>query len=176
MIIRGNNIHLQNSKNNALLRSGANDNSLDNFFVQVHYLYRRKAVVLWAITGALCCLCYYYVCFTIDQSESFEEHGGMLRSLAESSSSSTKPRSRHYLIKVDKAKKQYRRAEFTMDDFPVAGVNLGKYGFAEELEVNSSAPFELFADFDISEFITGNESWSDLVNYRRELKRPSISF
>lgn len=78
--------------------------------------------------------------------------------------------------------KQWNRTKFTRDDFVVAGVNIGQYGMdgkgglMKRTNAHGAAPFELYEDFDIADQITGNEGWWDLVKYRKELKRPSLSF
>lgn len=71
----------------------------------------------------------------------------------------------------------------TIFDFEVSGVNLGRYtGVVDEKSVNNNkeqpplALFELYEDFNIQDQITGNEAWKDLVEYRRILQRPSLSF
>lgn len=78
----------------------------------------------------------------------------------------------------EKPSKKYQRpTQFSLADFPVAGVNLAAYGINETVQVDPLVrPFELFDDFDISELIQGDEGWWDLIDYRRHLKRPTISF
>jgi hypothetical protein len=39
-----------------------------------------------------------------------------------------------------------------------------------------AAPFELFEDFDISDLVTGNENWEEMITHRQRLERPSLSF
>jgi len=79
-------------------------------------------------------------------------------------------------------KKKWERSSFTLDNFTVAGVNLGNYemdgngGAMKRANSHGASPFELYEDFDIADQITGNEGWWDLVAYRRNLKRPSLSF
>ncbi|KAL7579140.1 hypothetical protein ACA910_019165 [Epithemia clementina (nom. ined.)] len=36
--------------------------------------------------------------------------------------------------------------------------------------------FELYHDFDLTEFITGNETWHDLIRYRRDANHPTLAF
>jgi hypothetical protein len=40
----------------------------------------------------------------------------------------------------------------------------------------STVPFELFRDYDLTERLRGNETWADLIRYRRELPRPTLGF
>lgn len=74
------------------------------------------------------------------------------------------------------------RNAFTMDDFVVAGVNLGQYGLSQpqQQQVESNEPpFELFEDFDLtSELSTANDtiSWVDLVRLRRNADHAALSF
>jgi len=74
------------------------------------------------------------------------------------------------------------RSRQTLSHFEVAGVNLALWfgGDACRREpaegARGSEPFELFEDFDIADLIKGNETWWDLVAYRRMLQRPSLSF
>ena len=69
--------------------------------------------------------------------------------------------------------------EWTILDYEVAGVNLGTYNLIGEDEMGattSAEPYELFVDFDIGHLIKGDEGWKDMIEYRRSLDRPSISF
>jgi hypothetical protein len=59
--------------------------------------------------------------------------------------------------------------QFFLSDFVVAGSNLANYGV-------SHPKFELFDDFNIGMFLRGDESWKDLLNIRRTLQRPSLSW
>ena len=64
-------------------------------------------------------------------------------------------------------------------NFEVAGVNLGSFGLEDRTTSKadaSAAPFLLFDDFDLSDQITGNETWQDLVRYRRDAQRRSLCF
>jgi hypothetical protein len=69
---------------------------------------------------------------------------------------------------------------WTTQNYEVAGVNLGSYNLVGVEEVKEpkegAEPFELFEDFDISDMIVGNENWKDMIEYRRQLDRPSVSF
>jgi len=77
--------------------------------------------------------------------------------------------------KVDESTKEWEMTPHTLSEFRVAGVNLAEYKhpLGDDLVKES---FELFEDFDISDQITGDEGWDDLLEYRRNLKRPSLSF
>lgn len=75
----------------------------------------------------------------------------------------------------------FQRNEFTFDSFEVAGVDLAPYGLEDRsreppLERTKTKPFELFEDFDLSSRIIGNETWVDLIGYRRDAEFPSLSF
>jgi hypothetical protein len=76
--------------------------------------------------------------------------------------------------------KVWEKTHHTLSHFEVGGVNLARYKQkqeAEQTKVSPKAePFELYADFDIADQITGDESWDDLIAYRRLLERPSLSF
>jgi hypothetical protein len=70
--------------------------------------------------------------------------------------------------------------EWTLLDYEVAGVNLGTYNLIgeeeEEADATSTEPYQLFQDFDMSHLISGDEGWKDIIEYRRTLDRPSLSF
>ena len=75
--------------------------------------------------------------------------------------------------------------DFRFSEFEVAGVNLAAYDggggrLVEETKpakrTTKEEPFELFDDFDLSDMIVGNETWKDLVRYRRDVKRQSLCF
>ncbi|VEU43095.1 unnamed protein product [Pseudo-nitzschia multistriata] len=77
---------------------------------------------------------------------------------------------------------RFERSEFTLDTFPVGGVDLALFGLGP---ANSPLPapepgprevFDLFADFDLSPKIVGNETWVDLLRYRRDADATSLSF
>ena len=69
---------------------------------------------------------------------------------------------------------------WTIHDYEVAGVNLGTYNLAGIEEAreprDAEKPYELFEDFDISHLLTGNEQWKDMIEIRRQLDRPRLSF
>ena len=76
---------------------------------------------------------------------------------------------------------QFERNEFTVESFPVAGVDLALYGLEGEdtpiqPEKNNEVPFELFEDFDLSSQLIGNETCLDLIRYRRDAQFRSLSF
>jgi hypothetical protein len=60
-----------------------------------------------------------------------------------------------------------------MTDFVVAGVNLGAPSSREVM--SDELPFTRYQDFDLSNQITGKESWWAFMKYRLELDRPSLS-
>ena len=76
----------------------------------------------------------------------------------------------------------FQRNEFTFDSFQVAGVNLASYGLEggdriePMIQANEELSFELFEDFDLSTQLIGNETWVDLIGYRRDAQFPSLSF
>ena len=74
----------------------------------------------------------------------------------------------------DEYTKEWEKTPHTLAAFHVAGVNLAQYKYP--VEDWEKEPFQLFEDFDISDQITGNEGWNDLIEYRRSLERPSLSF
>jgi hypothetical protein len=78
-------------------------------------------------------------------------------------------------------------ADFTTDEFMVAGVNLGLYrndatnNNSHQTSAHSpyhslQDPFLLFDDFDISDWIRGDEGWVEMISYRKKMKRPSLSW
>jgi hypothetical protein len=88
-------------------------------------------------------------------------------------------------------KRVYEQNGFTFSYFPVASVNLAKYGFSrvdnngneqqqhfhkDDDDGGDEDAFELFHDFDLSSQIIGNETWVDLLRYRRDAAFPSLSF
>ena len=92
-----------------------------------------------------------------------------------------------------KSAKEWERTKFTLDDFVVGGINLAEYKMGEEGKFDpkrvkledrnknqdpgvGALPFELYEDFDMADLVTGDEGWWDLVGYRREMERPSLSF
>lgn len=76
----------------------------------------------------------------------------------------------------------FERNRFTFDSFRVAGVELASYGLEgnDETESNEQlyeeSPFELFEDFDLTPQLIGNETWVNLIGYRRDAPFPSLSF
>lgn len=79
--------------------------------------------------------------------------------------------------------REWVETKHTTKDFPVAGVNLGPYRMGADDDKNrdgaktTEEPFELFLEFDISDQITGNEAWWDLITIRIGLKdRPALPF
>jgi len=70
------------------------------------------------------------------------------------------------------AQKDIEVGQFIVEDFVVAGVNLGGY------EVDFS-PFLLYSDFDISSYIMDERtrlSWKELLLIRKGLERPTLSW
>ncbi|KAL7576878.1 hypothetical protein ACA910_006644 [Epithemia clementina (nom. ined.)] len=67
----------------------------------------------------------------------------------------------------------------TFREFVVAGINLADDN-SDTLNLavvdNEQPRFELYKDFDISEYIKGQENWEELLAYRNKLERPSLSF
>jgi len=62
--------------------------------------------------------------------------------------------------------------EFIVEDFVVAGVNLGEYQV-------DHPPFQLYSDFDITSYIMKipeRMNWKELLLIRRELERPTLSW
>ena len=76
--------------------------------------------------------------------------------------------------------RQWIPTKYTWKDFSVAGVNLATYGLQPPASVRerqqSAPPFQLYADFDLSSQIKGNETWFDLVRYRRDVQEPTLPF
>lgn len=64
-------------------------------------------------------------------------------------------------------KKKSNTFQTTGQSLYVAGVNLADY---------QQESFQLYQDFDISSYISGDESWGELVNYRKLLSSPTLSF
>jgi hypothetical protein len=64
--------------------------------------------------------------------------------------------------------KVWEETDYTLDDFVVGGVNLATFG--------RQPLFPLYADFDISHLIVGDEDWAGLLAHRNGLTRPSLSF
>jgi hypothetical protein len=100
-------------------------------------------------------------------------------------STSTSKFQSHYLVVHPEFRENpiFHRNEFTFDTFRVAGMELASYGLdggerpqPAEAERNTKPPFELFEDFDLSSQLVGNETWVDLIGYRRDAQFPSLSF
>jgi len=71
--------------------------------------------------------------------------------------------------------------DFTLSEFWVGGVNVATYRFDQPDQVKptppeDAEPYELFENFDISDKITGEEAWWDLLKHRNVLKSPIGSF
>jgi len=79
----------------------------------------------------------------------------------------------------------------TIDEFVVNGVNLAQYRNtatkANNNRMNTTAntgleqkpktkPFLLYEDFDIHHLIKGHENWQELLTYRKNIQKPSLSF
>ncbi|CAB9521537.1 expressed unknown protein [Seminavis robusta] len=61
--------------------------------------------------------------------------------------------------------------------FPVAGVDLAQTNDGSlKGKQRKTPPFQLYGSFDLGQMIVGNETWDDLVRYRRDLQRPALSF
>lgn len=67
---------------------------------------------------------------------------------------------------------------FTMNEFVVAGYNLADYAGPNTVQKmdEDAAPFELYENFDISDLVTGNENWDEMITYRQRLERPNLRF
>lgn len=93
--------------------------------------------------------------------------------------------------------KRWRSTRQTLTEFYVAGVNLALFNNKNEQgtmhtkkeraeekpslaggKSDDAEPiiFDLYQDFDIAHLITGNEAFMDLVEHRKLLERPSLSF
>ncbi|OEU14551.1 hypothetical protein FRACYDRAFT_241098 [Fragilariopsis cylindrus CCMP1102] len=81
----------------------------------------------------------------------------------------------------------FEKNEFTFSSFIVAGVDLAQFDLLNEnddtrkatsaiIKQEEEPPFELFEDFDLSSQLIGNETWVDLIGYRRDAEHPSLSF
>ena len=67
---------------------------------------------------------------------------------------------------------------FTVTEFVVAGYNLADYVGPSTVQKmdEDAALFELFENFDISDLVTGNENWDEMITHRQRLERPSLCF
>ncbi len=76
----------------------------------------------------------------------------------------------------------FNRSKYTFDSFVVAGgIDLAGFGLDDEVKRTNEyfeniAYFELFEDFDLSQNIRGDETWIELLEYRRDATHPSLSF
>ena len=127
----------------------------------------------------------------IDQLYNNNPFSTTSNSTSSSKSSSVGPRSSKSSREVQQLLLQERpnfeRNEFTFSSFIVAGVDLAQFGLLNEnddtitvtsaiIEQEEEPPFELFEDFDLSSQLIGNETWVDLIGYRRDAEHPSLSF
>ena len=89
---------------------------------------------------------------------------------------------------------KFQRTKYTFDSFVVAGgIDLAGFGldhddggdddtspkYSPPLQYDNhelSFVFELFEDFDLSHRLGGNETWIELLEYRRDATHPSLSF
>lgn len=82
---------------------------------------------------------------------------------------------------LDKTPK-FNRTKYTFDTFVVAGgIDLAGFGLDDQVKrsneyVEKIAYFELFEDFDLSPNLKGDETWIELLEYRRDATHPSLSF
>jgi len=81
----------------------------------------------------------------------------------------------------DDPKRVRETNEFTLPELWVGGVNVATYRFDQPDQVKpmppeGAEPYELYENFDISNRITGEEAWWDLLKYRNVLKSPIGSF
>ena len=87
---------------------------------------------------------------------------------------------------VFKYSRSFNRTKYTFDSFVVAGgIDLAGFGLDNDPWRRGQSPlssssrdstFELFEDFDLSRNIQGNETWIELLEYRRDATHPSLSF
>lgn len=81
----------------------------------------------------------------------------------------------------DDPKRVRETNEFTLSEWWVGGVNVATYRFDQPDQIKpmppeGAEPYELYENFDISDRITGEEAWWDLLKYRNVLKSPIGSF
>lgn len=69
-------------------------------------------------------------------------------------------------------------SNITVPSFEVAGVDLSQYDGDASSSIQNSVidPFELFDNFDLSHTLVGNETWVDLLEYRRKANFTGLSF
>ena len=90
---------------------------------------------------------------------------------------------------LDTITPRFNRTKYTFDSFVIAGgIDLAGFGLEDNNSDKSkntkshsskfrTAPsFELFRDFDLSKRLKGNETWIELLEYRRDAIHPSLSF
>ena len=90
---------------------------------------------------------------------------------------------------LDATTPRFNRTKYTFDSFVIAGgIDLAGFGLEDNNSDKSkntkshsskfrTAPsFELFRDFDLSKRLKGNETWIELLEYRRDAMHPSLSF
>ena len=117
---------------------------------------------------------------TTNNSTSFSK-----RSSVEQQRSATSSREVQQLLLQKRP--NFERNEFTFSSFIVAGVDLAQFGLLNEnddtitvtstvIKQEEELSFELFEDFDLSSQLIGNETWVDLIGYRRDAEHPSLSF
>ena len=76
---------------------------------------------------------------------------------------------------------KFNRTKYTFDTFVVAGgIDLAGFGLDDEIKRTNEyfeniAYFELFQDFDLSPNLRGDETWIELLEYRRDATHPSLS-
>jgi hypothetical protein len=81
---------------------------------------------------------------------------------------------------------KFQRTKYTFDSFVVAGgIDLAGFGLDERADrggfetpqqLQPQFSFQLFEDFDLSQSLKGNETWIELLEYRRDATHPSLSF
>ena len=68
----------------------------------------------------------------------------------------------------------------TLTDFVVAGVNLASYESGSNTTTRPTTTnvplFDLYDTFDLSTMIIGNETWEDLVRYRRDVQNVRLAY
>lgn len=123
-------------------------------------------------------------------------HSGSVRSLYSSIQEidgllyDTVTRNPHRWSILHEASPRFNRTKYTFDSFVVAGgIDLAGFGleatenegdfhslWQSQLSSRSQGYFELFEDFDLSHRLKGNETWIELLEYRRDATHPSLSF
>jgi len=82
---------------------------------------------------------------------------------------------------LDAAAPRFERTRYTFDTFVVeGGIDLAGFGLDgdshHQQQQQEHHGFELFEDFDLTHRLKGNETWIELLEYRRDAKHPSLSF